>query len=796
MYTYEWDSATGGYVLTPMPLTFSKEPRPVYYSELDILGFDRYWIYDKNDTFPYMWAEANNYYYRGRLVAKTKGGSCYTAPEIILVESPEPDGYPLRFVDVPAMVEKNRDIMEQLVQDTIKKIYNTFVEYKNKVDVFYVAFSGGKDSVVALDLVQRALPHNEFKVLFGDTRMEFPDTYDVVEQIREFCALEKIDFLEAKSDLSPIDSWRIFGPPAQTMRWCCSVHKTAPQIIKLREYTNNSHFRGMAFTGIRGDESVSRSEYDDVSLGEKIRGQYSCHPILEWNSAELFNYIYSENLVINEAYKKGNSRAGCLVCPMAAYKNMYFKEVCYREPTEKAFATTDFNNIILETSSKNLTTEKQINEFMEIGGWKARRSGRELSIAKNHCSDSFEKGIFQIKATQKATSWREWIKTIGQVIYHSDSEIEIIFNGKKYVGEVLETDNEVQFIFNIGTNTKIDIDFMSAFKIVIRKSAYCALCRVCEANCPHGFIKMENGEVKIDDKCVKCRKCHDIFYGCLLANSMRLPKGEGKMGSVNRYGNMGIEYDWLIQYFKAINEGYDFWTSSHSLGTNKVKYLKTFLQDTGIAIKEKGEKDLVLTRFGEIINDIGIDSPISWGLIACNWAYSSQFGWWIKNIDINNTYSPDAIFSMLDDTTSETVREHIVSAFKNIFISIKPLSNELGFGICDYEEKASGRTLNSIIRFPWSSPDERVILYALYKFAEACGNYRQFTLTRLLDHNVESDGISPSQVFGLDREAMEKLLNAMTFNYPDLIEARFTLGLDNITLKSELSSAEILNELF
>ena len=70
------------------------------------------------------------------------------------------------------------------------------------------------------------------------------------------------------------------------------------------------------------------------------------------------------------------------------------------------------------------------------------------------------------------------------------------------------------------------------------------------------------------------------------------------------------------------------------------------------------------------------------------------------------------------------------------------------------------------------------------------------TLTRLLDHNVESDGISPSQVFGLDREAMEKLLNAMTFNYPDLIEARFTLGLDNITLKSELSSAEILNELF
>lgn len=176
MYSYEWDSSTGGYVLTPTPLAFSKEPRPVYYKELDILGFDKHWKYDKNDCFPYMWAEANNYFYRGRLVAKVKGGSCYTAPEIVLIEDPEPNGFPLRFVDIPAMIEKNRNIIEQLAQDTIKKIYNTFVEYQKKVDVFYVAFSGGKDSVVTLDLVQRALPHNSFKVLFGDTGMEFPDT--------------------------------------------------------------------------------------------------------------------------------------------------------------------------------------------------------------------------------------------------------------------------------------------------------------------------------------------------------------------------------------------------------------------------------------------------------------------------------------------------------------------------------------------------------------------------------------------------------------------------------------------
>lgn len=125
MYTYEWDTETGGFLLTSSSQSFSKEPRPVYYKELDILGFDRYWNYAKNHSNPYMWAEANNYIYRGRLVAKTKGGSLYTAPELILVEDPEPAGQPLRFVDIPAMVEKNRDLLEKLVGDTIKKIYNT-----------------------------------------------------------------------------------------------------------------------------------------------------------------------------------------------------------------------------------------------------------------------------------------------------------------------------------------------------------------------------------------------------------------------------------------------------------------------------------------------------------------------------------------------------------------------------------------------------------------------------------------------------------------------------------------------
>ena len=334
MYQYIWDAETGGLLLTTEQAKFSKEPRPVYYKELDILGFDQFWTYPKDDSAPLLWAESNNYIYKGRTVARTKGGSLYTKPELVIMDEPEPNGKPLQFVDISAMCQKNQALMETLEQETIRKIYNTYREYKSKIDVFYVAFSGGKDSVVALDLVQRALPHNEFKVLFGDTGMEFSDTYLVAKEIEEQCLQSGIEFYTAKSEFTPTDTWSKFGPPCTVTRWCCSVHKTAPQILLLRNLLNKPNFTGMAFVGVRADESVARSKYEFITYGGKHKGQYSCNAILDWNSAEIFTYIYQNHLKLNETYKKGNRRAGCLICPRAAERNDYMNHYCYQKEAE------------------------------------------------------------------------------------------------------------------------------------------------------------------------------------------------------------------------------------------------------------------------------------------------------------------------------------------------------------------------------------------------------------------------------------------------------------------------------
>ena len=50
-------------------------------------------------------------------------------------------------------------------------------------------------------------------------------------------------------------------------------------------------------------------------------------------------------------------------------------------------------------------------------------------------------------------------------------------------------------------------------------------------------------------------------------------------------------------------------------------------------------------------------------------------------------------------------------------------------------------------------------------------------------------------MFGIEKDEMIRILNGLTINYPEYISASFTLDLDNITLRSDKSSTDVL-ELF
>lgn len=775
MYSYTWDSETGGLLLNSKPLEFSKEPRPVYYQELDLLGFDEYWQYDKDDSAPYMWAEANNYIYRGKLVAQIKGGSVYESPEIVIVSEPTTDGSPLKPVDIKGMIRLNAEILESITQDTIKRAYNTYCEYLNKVDFFHVSYSGGKDSEVAFDIIQRALPHNAFVALFGDTGMEYPDTYEAVKHFERRCQELKIQFHIAKSHFNPSVSWRLFGPPASTIRWCCSVHKTTPQLLKIREILGRDSFTEMAFVGVRRDESAQRSGYDYISYGTKHKGQFSCNPILDWNSAEVFLYIYANNLYLNEAYKKGLARAGCLVCPMSSHRSINMRIRNYGESALK------YLEYIKEMNASDKNNEKRMYSYIDNIGWKSRSNGRDLSIAEKTYSEKFEKDQLCIKFIDKNGQWKQWIKTIGEIVSLSENLCVIDAKGIEYRLIMSKDSTANQHVVEINNlSTKDALEFSKKIRRVFRKAHYCVGCRVCEANCKFGNIQFgENNNLEISDKCIKCGMCLEVSTGCLVYKSLNLPSGTGNMKqSLDRYGTHAPKAEWFPQWLKLGDE----FKTSHSLGNNEVPAFRKFLKDAGVS---ENEKDTLL---GQLFREHGIDAEFIWALMLVNLAYTPLVGWWLKNHNFSEFIEQKFLIEELANTEGVSA-----SGAKRIPNDIKRMTllpfGVMGYGTVMGSDKASGFM---ITRAPWRRPDEKVILYSLYKFAEACGDYYQFSLSRLMDDSVDSDGVSPAQIFGLDKESLKKILNGLAVNHPEFISVSFTLDLDSVNLRSDKTSSDVL----
>lgn len=246
--------------------------------------------------------------------------------------------------------------------------------------------------------------------------------------------------------------------------------------------------------------------------------------------------------------------------------------------------------------------------------------------------------------------------------------------------------------------------------------------------------------------------------------------------SLNCYSHHAPKMDWFNQYFSFKNE----FDQNHSLGSQMYSFFKRFLRDAEL-LDSQG-----FSNFAKVIDSIGLDEPKSWALMLVNLAYTPQINWLIKRVPMFEPYSKDYTTSLL---VSDGAKESWVGDIWSSYSRILDLPfGQVGLGAPVREKNK----MMAITRTPWSNPDSLVILYALYRFAEACGEYYQFTLTRLLDHEVESDGVSPTEIFGIDREAMVRLLNGLSINYPDFITASFNLDLDSITLNADKTSADVL----
>ncbi len=808
MYSYTYDEETGG-ILLNTNLTegkMSKEPRPVYAAELDILGFDKFWNYDKQNDFPYMWAEANVYFYRGRKVASLKGKDYSHTPKIIFEDStgtyeqPEPNGVKLRKIDIEKTIKKNRELLGVLESTTVKKIRSIYEKYRDRLDCFHVAFSGGKDSIVLLDLVKKTLPKSGYVVVFANTQLEFPDTLHIIEQTRIECEKENISFYEARpgSELKPEYLWRVFGPPSRELRWCCSVYKSAPQTLLLRQLTEKADFQGLDFVGVRKYESFTRSKYDEENFGKKQQGQYSHHSILDWTSAEVWLYTFANKLHINEAYKKGCNRVGCIICPMTnSPVNLFIRRQIYRQEIDK------YIDIIKSTYvTSSYMTEKDVESYFKNGGWSSRRSGDRIQNNFQRYFEYTKDGISYFELKNPSSDVREWMKTIS--VEPIDYSMKVSEDGSKVVVSVPET------------KLKQDSSFGKKFRVVLKKATYCVACRVCESNCRRGCLHFENGKLKIEN-CVHCLDCHKVPAGCLMYNSMKVIHKVEDMDKemidsvVDKFNGHAPEKKWFEVWFTGIKNNE--WGNlkdkkdlkekmeEKGLSSKKYYFFYVYLSDSGL-FDEKREG---VTSFANLIASLDWDSPVSQGLLLINLVdQNTEFQWLVKQLKINVPYTKQDIYELVTkdrsvDTDAEEKRKtfdryasHIISDYKKLISG--PLGTGLHFGFVEMDEKKK-TSVRFIGRSRCVIPNALVLLYGLYKFAEKNEGIREFSLSSLMEEDCTFAGISPTKLFGLSQDETITMLKGLSTNYSTFIRTTFTHNLDVIVLDNDKSSEDVL-ELF
>jgi len=166
----------------------------------------------------------------------------------------------------------------------------------------YVAFSGGKDSMVILDLVKAA--GVKYDAHFNVTTVDPPELLNFIRK-----HYPEVEWHRPKMSMFQLIVHKRM-PPTRRVRYCCS---------ELKE--RGGHGR-IIVTGIRAEESYRRSKRRMFEQCFKIRMTHYLNPIIDWSEDDVWDYIRSRKLPYCSLYDEGYKRIGCVMCPMIGAEGM------------------------------------------------------------------------------------------------------------------------------------------------------------------------------------------------------------------------------------------------------------------------------------------------------------------------------------------------------------------------------------------------------------------------------------------------------------------------------------------
>ncbi|MFQ6050621.1 MAG: phosphoadenosine phosphosulfate reductase family protein [Candidatus Hydrothermarchaeota archaeon] len=413
------------------------------------------------------------------------------------------------------VIDANENVLER-EERRAKKFAKNVIENVNR-DVC-VAFSGGKDSLVTLNIVREVCDEEglDLSVLFVDTGLEFPETLKYTENLLRDL---EVDVKTKKSD----EFWRAFskfGPPGRDYRWCCKTCKLGPMTTLIKK-----HFpRGcLTFVGQRKYESENRARQSKIWKNPWVPGQIGASPIFDWSALQVWLYIFWKGLRYNPLYENGFERIGCWMCPSSDMAE--FRRVIEIHPDlwEK------WDNLISKWSEERGYSK----EWYKFGFWRWQKLPKsQLAIAKELNVDIKPKKVHDKVSDLKLVSGlrpclgEKKISIEGS--FNTALDIEKTANLMNCIAKpILNKDLGIVMIrWNgnsawISRNGNVVIrgykkeelkEVSNLIAEIVYRSIKCVSCGICSGKCKENAIFFKDGSFWIDEK--RCKHCMECLNNC------------------------------------------------------------------------------------------------------------------------------------------------------------------------------------------------------------------------------------------------------------------------------------------
>lgn len=261
--------------------------------------------------------------------------------------------------------------LSKKVQTSVERIQRFDPKWFSDSGSYYLAFSGGKDSVVTKALMDMA--GVKYDAHYRVTSVDPPELVRFIKEKHPDVSIDKPfykDEVDKYGNPRQITMWNLIPrklmPPTRIVRYCCS---------SLKEDGGDGR---LTVTGVRWAESVKRKQNQGIVTvmngGKKLKMEFpenfhstksggvvlvndndesrdimdacvtrhkTClNPIIDWTDRDVWDFIQAEKIPYCGLYDEGFTRLGCIGCPMAR-KNGREREFArwpkYKEAYLKAF---------------------------------------------------------------------------------------------------------------------------------------------------------------------------------------------------------------------------------------------------------------------------------------------------------------------------------------------------------------------------------------------------------------------------------------------------------------------------